>query len=366
MSAQQTPEAYKIKKVVIDAGHGGRDPGAVGSFSHEKDIVLKMALKLGGYIKENFPELEVIYTRKTDKFVQLYKRAEIANSANADLFISLHINGVESPRAYGTETFAMGLDKSKANLAIAKKENSVILKEDNYKENYDFDPASPESHIMFSMFQNAYLDQSLKLASFVQDQFTNRVGRKNRGVKQAAFWVLYKTTMPSILIEAGFISNPEEEKFLNSENGITYLSSAVYRAFRDYKDYYESQNKIKPEENLKPQDDDDDKIAKNDTSNVPVFPKDNNQEHQPDYCYRVQIGTSSEPVDDLEKKYPGLNNLWQYKHNGLFKHTCGKSQDYEEIKKIFRELRKNYKGCFIVGFKKDERTPIDQVKKALK
>lgn len=233
----------KITTIVIDAGHGGHDPGCSGRFSKEKNVALDIALKLGRYIEENMPEINVIYTRKTDVFVELYERARIANEANADLFISIHCNANENKSAYGTETITMGLHKSKVNLETAQRENGVILLEDNYEQNYDgFDPNSPEAYIVFSMFQNAFLDRSIDLASKVEQQFRDRVNRKSRGVKQAGLLVLFKTTMPSILVETGFLTNPTEEKFLNSKEGQSYIASAIYRAFKDYKNGIEGLN----------------------------------------------------------------------------------------------------------------------------
>ncbi len=373
--AQTPPDEIKLKTVCIDPGHGGRDPGAVGSFSYEKDIVLDIALKLGNYINENFPDVNVVYTRKTDKFVKLYERAKIANEAKADLFISIHINAAGSARAYGTETFAMGLHVSDANLSVAKKENAVILKEDNYEENYgDFNPNSPESHIMLSMFQNAYLDQSLTLAKLVQDQFRERVGRFDRGVKQAGFWVLYKVAMPSILIEGGFISNAEEEKFLNTEDGVTYMASAIYRAFKEYKKRYEADNLI--EENVLNQalsedgeldtdtGDTADSVSQPENSDpdVPTFPEDESAEN---IAFRVQIGTSSNAVEDLGKLYGELDNLWQYEHKGTYKHTAGKTSDYQRIIEIQKELKTNYEDCFIVAFENEKRISVREAIKAL-
>lgn len=214
----------KLNLVVIDAGHGGHDPGAVGLISKEKDIVLSLALRLGKMIESNFSDVKVVYTRKTDEFVELYRRAEIANEIHADLFISLHINSNDSPVPYGFETYVMGLHKSQANLEVAKKENAAILLEDNYKASYDgFDPNSPEASIIFSLYQNAFLDQSLDLSMRIQQQFTKRIKSKDKGVKQAGFLVLYKTAMPAILIESGFLSNPKEEEYINSEKGKVIL-----------------------------------------------------------------------------------------------------------------------------------------------
>lgn len=235
---------YKIDKVVIDAGHGGKDPGTQGNISDEKDVALKIAMDLGRIINENLKDVKVIYTRNSDKFIELENRASIANKNDADLFISIHCNSVPANKinTYGTETYVMGTNHSEGNFEIAKRENSVILLEDNYKERYEgFDPNSPESLILFSLYQKAYMDNSIDFASRVESQFRKRVGRNSRGVKQAGLWVLWRTAMPSVLIEVGFLSNPKEERYLNDDLGQVYLSSAIYRAFKDYKDELESE-----------------------------------------------------------------------------------------------------------------------------
>lgn len=234
----------QVKKVVIDAGHGGHDPGTSGKFSREKNIALKIALELGSIIEEQLPDVKVIYTRKSDKFIELDDRAEIANKNDADIFVSIHCNA--SPVAktiYGTETYVMGTHKTKSNLEVAKRENSVILLEEDYQERYEgFDPKSPESHILFELYQNAHVENSLKLAASIENQFKNRAGRRSRGVKQAGFWVLWRTTMPSVLVETGYLTNPSEEKDLNDEVKQSYIASAIYRAIRDYKQEMESSN----------------------------------------------------------------------------------------------------------------------------
>ncbi|MBW3545071.1 MAG: N-acetylmuramoyl-L-alanine amidase [Bacteroidetes bacterium] len=234
---------YKIRKVVIDAGHGGKDSGALGSMSQEKDVALAVALELGQIIKKNLPEVEVIYTRKDDTFIPLENRAAIANKEGADVFISLHLNSAGSREAHGSETFIMGLHVNEQNLSVAKRENSVILLEEDYEQKYEgFDPKSPESYIMFSLMQSAHLQNSLHLAENIEQQFTKRVGRPSRGVKQAGFLVLWQTTMPSVLVELGFITNKADEKYLNDELGRTYIASGLFRAFRDYKDELEAMN----------------------------------------------------------------------------------------------------------------------------
>lgn len=234
---------FKVRTVVIDAGHGGKDPGTLGKFTKEKDIVLNIALKVGKYIEDNLFGVKVLYTRKTDKYVDFKVRADVANKNQADLFISIHANSIVGANAYGTETFVMGLHKDNSNFEVAKRENSVILMDENYKEKYEgFDPSSPESYILFSLNQSAYQENSLKFAQKVEDQFKNRVGRSSRGVKQAGFLVLWMTTTPSVLIETGFLSNSKEEAFLASDRGQDLIASGIYRAFKDYKTEIESIN----------------------------------------------------------------------------------------------------------------------------
>ena len=238
---------FSIKTVVIDAGHGGKDPGASGpGRTREKDLALAVALKLGENITKNFPDVNVIYTRKTDVFLELHERAEIANRAKADLFIAVHINSSPNSEFYGTSTYVLGLHRTEANLDVAKRENAVILLEEDRDKNYEFDPNSPEGHIIMSMKQNAFLDQSIALASKVENQFENFSKRKSMGVKQAGFYVLYKTTMPSLLTELGFISNPEEEKYLQSAKGQEQIASALLNAFREYKTEMEGTTEVKP------------------------------------------------------------------------------------------------------------------------
>lgn len=250
-------DEYKIKTVVIDPGHGGKDPGAIGyTKSYEKDIVLAVGLKLGELIKKHYPEIKVVYTRDKDVFVELQERAAIANKANADLFISIHCNANNDRNAYGAETYCLGLHRSEANLEVAKRENSVILLEDNYVEKYDgFDPNAPEAHIIFSLFQYAFLNQSVSFASKVDNQLVATANRKSRGVKQAGFLVLYKTTMPGVLIELGFISNKNEEAYMKSADGQTEMATGIFNAFSAYKKEIQSEKNsinLKPEKNTPP------------------------------------------------------------------------------------------------------------------
>lgn len=237
-----TPE-FKVDVVVIDAGHGGKDSGTRGKKILEKDVALKIALKVGSYIEKNIPGVEVIYTRKNDTYISLDERANIANRAKADLFICIHANSMPGGKATGTETYVMGRHKDESNFNVAKRENSVILMDTDYKERYEgFDPNSPESYILFSLTQTAYQESSLLFAQKVEDQFKQRAGRASRGVKQAGFVVLWRTTMPSVLIETGFLSHPSEEQFLAGEKGQDLIASGIYRAFKDYKSEVESIN----------------------------------------------------------------------------------------------------------------------------
>lgn len=236
--------------VVLDAGHGGKDPGAVGTRAKEKNINLGVALKTGQYIKDNLPDVKVIYTRDDDTFIGLAERADVANRSKADIFISVHTNSIRDRQFTGAETWVLGQSMDDANLQVAMKENSVITFEKDYQTKYEgYDPNSVESFIIFSLMQNTYLKQSTEFASMIQNQFRDRVGRKDRGVKQAGFVVLWRTTMPSVLVEVGFISNTEEEKYLLTEAGQDYLASAIFRAFREYKQTIDSRSGLKANNN---------------------------------------------------------------------------------------------------------------------
>ncbi len=241
-----------IKSIVIDAGHGGTDPGCNGKSSTEAEVALAVALELGRILEENLPDVEVIYTRKTDTFVKLNDRAEIANNKKADLFISIHCNSASSA-AYGTETYTMGIHNSTGTTKnfdeVAKRENNVILLENDYEETYEnydvengFDRSSPMMQILIANYQKAYSENSINLATKIENQFTSRVGRHSRGVKQKGLWVLWKSYMPSVLVELGFLTNRNEEKYLNDEVNRTYMASGIFRAIRDYKEDIESKD----------------------------------------------------------------------------------------------------------------------------
>ena len=338
---------HSIKKVVIDPGHGGKDPGAVGRKSKEKDIVLAIALKVGRYIEENHKDVQVIYTRKSDVFIELFRRAQIANESNADLFISLHCNASKSASAYGSETFVMGLHKSNENLEVAKKENAAILLEDNYKVVYEgFDPNSPEAHVVFTLYQNAYLEQSLGFSMLVQDQLRNRAKRHDRGVKQAGFLVLYKIAMPGVLIETGFISNANEEEYLASEQGQVFIASAIYRAFKEYKQNVEKAGYVQ-------------ELAK---VNEPVVEqKTEEPELNGNISFRVQFAASKENLPLNDPGFKSLSKIKKYLHQGMYKYTSGDETSLEAaLKHKEYVVKKGFKDAFVVAFINEERIAIDK------
>ena len=346
-----------IKVVVIDPGHGGKDFGASVQGAKEKEIVLDISLKLGNYIQKNFPNVKIVYTRNTDVFIPLYKRAQIANKNKADLFISVHANYVGASSVVGTETFVLGNHRSEDNLEIAKKENSVILLEDNYTATYEgFDPNSSESYIMFEMVQNEYLSQSLSFASEVQTQFKDRAKRIDRGVKQAGFLVLRETTMPSVLIEVGFISNPSEKNYLVSEDGKTYLASAIYRSFKEYKDRIESKSKFNINvPNEIPERDAEEDLSKDETSDSETNPGNT--------YFSIQIAASSKAIETIPANFKGLKNIYLLKVGDIYKYYSGKYETYELVRSEKNKIQQKYPDSFIVAFDNNKLTSI---KKALK
>lgn len=333
---QQEGEA-RIWKVVIDPGHGGRDPGAIGRVSKEKDIVLGVGLKLGEYISENFSDVEVIYTRTTDQFVELNRRAEIANKAKADLFISLHANSWKNRNILGSETYVMGLHTDEKNLEVAMKENAVITFEEDYTTKYEgYDPDSPESFIVFSLVQNTYLEQSLNFASFVQNQFRDRAKRIDRGVKQAGFLVLWYTTMPSVLVEIGFISNATEEQYLLSNTGQDYIASAIFRAFRDYK------------------------IAVENKSDFSRSPQESSS-----IRFMVQVMASRKPVPLDSDQFSGFEPVNEFKLDNLYKYTVGDESSYDEIMKFIQKVKTRFSDSFIVAVEKGKIIPLNEALKKI-
>jgi N-acetylmuramoyl-L-alanine amidase len=353
-----------VRTIVIDPGHGGHDPGCHGSFAHEKNVALAVSLKLGKLIEQYFPDVKVIYTRKTDVFVELYRRAQIANENKADLFVCIHCNS--GPKtAYGAETFVMGLHKTDDNLNVAKRENAVILKEDNYERKYDgFDPNSAEANIIFSLYQNAFLDQSLYFADRLQHEFKNHANRHNRGVKQAGFLVLYKTTMPSVLIETGFLTNTEDEKFLKSEHGQHKMAHSILRAFNTYKHWVDGTTfKHLPVEEIteidKPK-----SIVEQQQENVHEATISLNDKIKPEngeIIYRVQVYNSPEKVSIKSARFKGRTDVWEYFANNSWKYTVGNCQTQEEAIKLQSEMKKlGFTDAFVVVFKNNNRISLQE------
>jgi N-acetylmuramoyl-L-alanine amidase len=371
---------YSVKTVVIDPGHGGKDPGCIGySKSKEKDVVLSIALKLGEYIKNNFPDMKVIYTRKDDRFIEVYKRADIANDNKADLFISIHCNACRSSIAHGAETWVMGINKNEANLSVAKRENAAVLMEEDYTAKYSgFDPNSPEANIIFTLYQNAFLEQGLNIASKVQKQLTGTLGIFDRGVKQAGFLVLYRTTMPSILIETGFLSNKNEEKFLTSEKNQQDVALSIYKAFEQYKTEIEGIKKediekqfvakknIEKTDNKEKTNKKEVKINKSDNKKL------NNNNKKNDFdenrvSFRVQFKTfpKKRPLDS--DVFKDLKKVKVYFDNGLYKYTTGDENTLELATKLQYKVRKSgFKDAFVVVFFNDKRIGIKEAFKKQK
>ena len=366
--------------VVIDAGHGGHDPGAVGKISKEKNINLNVALKLGNMIKKNCDDVKVIFTRTKDVFIPLNRRAEIANNAKADLFISIHTNALANNRtAKGASTWTLGLAKSDANLAVAQRENSVILYESDYKTRYaGFNPNSAESYIIFEFMQDKYMEQSVHLASLIQKQFRHTCKRVDRGVHQAGFLVLKASAMPSILVELGFISTPEEERYLNSEEGTGTLAKGIYRAFLTYKKEHEIRltgvsRTIIP---------DDEEMSENELA--AQQPKEEKPDSAPDQTelvaqakpqqrpitvesatnsgeitFKIQILTSSSPLTKNDKRLKGLKDVDYYIEKGLYKYTYGASTDYNKVLRNKRAITDKFKDAFIIAFRDGEKMNIN-------
>jgi N-acetylmuramoyl-L-alanine amidase len=373
----------KVSKVVIDAGHGGKMPGAVTKQTKEKEINLKVALRVGKLISDNFNDVTVIYTRKKDETVELYQRAEIANKNKADLFISIHCNSVDNNnQARGIETFVMGLEQTEASIAVAKKENADILLENDYKTNYsDFDPNSPEAYIIFSLYNSAYLKSSMTIASKVQKHLVTNTKLKDREVKQAKIFVLYKVAMPSILIELGFISNPEEEKFLLHEGNQELMAISIYNAFVEYKNYVEGTqkpflpvNKIaitEPKsENLEVEND----SKVHDVSKVVSvdFPADTIEKTtiQPeiianDIRFRIQFFISKDNLNTSDKKFAALSEVKKYNENGLWKYTAGNFKMLDEAQIKLKKVKENYSDAFIVAFNNEQKITIQEAQRLM-
>lgn len=328
--------------VVIDPGHGGRDPGALGASSKEKDIVLAVGKKVGELIASKHNDVNVLYTRDKDLFVALGKRAEIANKAKADLFISIHCNALDRRRASprGVETYVLGLHRSKDNLDVAKAENAVILYEPDYSTRYQgFDPNEPESYIMFEFMTDQYLQQSVSFATLVQNRLVNNSKLTNRSVRQAGFLVLREVAMPSVLVELGYISNAEDERYMRSSKGQNSMAMSIYMAFSDYKQEYDKKNNAVFE-------DQDHQMKSNSKAKETAGGR---------RVYKVQFLTSSQKLSLESRQLKGLTSVDYYYDNGLYKYTYGESASLQEIKVIHAELKKKFNDAFIVQFENDKR-----------
>ncbi|MBM6960228.1 N-acetylmuramoyl-L-alanine amidase [Bacteroides caecigallinarum] len=341
--------------VVIDPGHGGNDPGAIGTRGKEKNINLNVARKLGRLIEDNCNDTKVVYTRKSDIFVPLHRRAEIANNAKANLFISIHTNAVAKKNSYvkGTETYTLGLHRTEENLEVAKKENSVILIEDDYKQRYaGFNPNSSESYIIFEFMQDKNMSQSVNFATLIQQNFKS-YNRIDKGVHQAGFLVLRETSMPSVLIELGYISNPSEETYLLSDKGTTDLANAIYRAFINYKG---NSSKIKPTT-----------VTSNTRQEITTPKEEEETKETSKIKFKIQILASDRVLPQNSKQFKGLKPVSWYKENGLIKYTYAENEDYNKILKIKRKIvDPKFKDAFIIAFKNDTKININKAIKEFK
>ncbi len=389
-------DGYKFRKVVIDAGHGGKDTGARGRTYREKDITLAIALKVGEAIKANYPEVEVIYTRNTDVFIELYRRAEIANEAKADLFISIHCNSLPQPNnsVSGTETYVLGVERLAANLEVMRRENESALLETNYEARYGkFNKNSPEGFIGASMAQSTYLDQSIIFASAVEEKLKTRVGKKSKGVKQAGFLVIREVAMPSVLIETGFLSNNSEEAYLGSEAGQQEVADGIVSAFGAYKSMLEG-NMVEAAPLSDPKPHTPTKIAEKTTSqpqnitrqapkpieqttNTPSkpvsvktattimnVPTTTAPEVKNTVVYRVQVAASNTPLETSEARWKQIDYLFSAKEGGVFKYMAGDFSTEAEANAVRDRLSKaGWKGCFVVAYRDNARVNLDELRK---
>ena len=388
-------------KIVIDAGHGGNKPGAIGSKYKEKDVTLAVAIKLGKLINENLKGVKVYYTRVIDQDIDLYKRSTIANRINADLFLSIHCNSATNKSAGGTETYAMGLGKTESNLEVAKKENAEILTENNAIQNYEgFDLNSPESDILMSLYQNAYLNNSLDFAAKIQAQYQKNVPFKNRGVHQANFVVLWKAAMPAVLTEIGFISNPKEEEYIGSEYGQWVIASCIFRAICEYRNKTDNINDPIPSlEQLIPKDvqekeqlrKDNEQLEKNlalasgsDTANQSNVQANNKSEEAvkmiqakndsiqniqksgSEVIYRIQFMSSPSKLSLNDGRFAGLEDIFAYQDNDTWKYTAGMFATQREALDYQKSVKEKYKDAFVVAFHEGKRITIVEAQRLQK
>ncbi len=358
------PAGRKVRVVVLNAGHGGTDPGCHGVKHLEKEVALSITLKVGKYIEDNLKDVKVVYTRKNDMFVPLGEIASHANKNNADLFVCIHCNAAVNKQVYGSETYVMGLHKTKGNLDVAKRENAAILYEEDYKRKYEgFDPNSDEANIIFNMYQNAFLEQSLSYASKVQAEFKKNKNLTDKGVKQAGFLVLWKTSMPSVLIETGFLTNAEEEKYLGSQKGQDQIAFAIYKAFKNYKAEVEEYD-AGPENEVRP------RITE---EQVEVFDQHINQptndsiklKTQPteqNIVFKIQIANSSKKIPLNSPKFVAAKGVEEIEEDKIFKYLTGNYKTIDEAFAEQRRLRKEgFKDAFTVAFVNGKKTSMKEV-----
>ncbi|MDD4488872.1 MAG: N-acetylmuramoyl-L-alanine amidase [Paludibacter sp.] len=364
--------------LVLDAGHGGRDPGAVGKISKEKDITLAVARKVGDLVEKNMRNVKIVYTRKTDVFIPLEQRASIANDNHADMFISIHVNAAKSKAAYGAETYTLGLAKTKANLDVAMTENSVILLEDDYQTRYrGFDPNSVDSYIMFEFMMDKYLDNSISFATYIQNQFVGAAKRYDRGVRQAGFWVLHRSACPSVLVELGFISNYNEELYLASTGGQREMAQAIYHAFVKYKGSYDKKlgyartdanEKVvsfaepyvnEPVEQAYTQ-----PVNSGQETQSTVSTQEQSGAGQP--IFKLQITASTKKLNTNSSNLKGLKSLDFYQEGGYYKYTVGAETNYENIDQIRLDLKNRFPDAFIIAFLGDKKIPVQEALKLIK
>lgn len=341
--------AKGIRTIVIDAGHGGSDPGAVGKREKEKNIALAIALKVGDYIEQNMPDVTVIYTRKTDVAVDLWKRAEIANEAEADLFISIHVNAHPRKTAYGTLTLVLGQHRADENFDVAVRENSVILLEEDYETIYEgFNPESTESHIMFTLMQKTYFKQSIEFGDYVQDQFRERAQRKDLGTREQGLLVLAQTSMPGVLIETGFISNEQEEKYLMTKYGQDIIASAIYRGFREYKEEIDRRSNFSAvirEEPIVEQ------VSAPEIEPT-VIPAD-------EIIFSIQIASSKNKIAPDPSSFKGQMGVIVIQDGRWYKYLVGREADYHRALESCKGIKGDFPDAFVVASKNGKLIPLN-------
>lgn len=357
--------------LVIDAGHGGKDYGAIGNFSREKDINLSVALAFGKLVKEKMKGVKVVYTRDKDVYLTLQGRADVANSCKGDLFVSIHTNSVAKEsknrtRVKGSATYTLGLHKTEANLEVAKRENSVITLENDYTTRYEgFDPNSTESYIIFELNQGKHVSQSLDFASNVQEEFTHTAGRVNNGVRQAGFWVLARTGMPSVLVELDFICNPEQETFMNSKKGQKLFAKSLYNALakylksNGYGDYTPEAKDVDEEDDVKEETYKSESLDKeikeqHETVKEPI-PNTTQDSENSVVSYKIQLLTSTKILTSNSSEFKGLSPVSYYKDKGLYKYTYFETSDIKRANEELKKIRSKFSKAFIVAFKNGKR-----------